>query len=369
MYCKCTEARFSDQNHSHKRTRPTSKRLKELSEDPLVAETPDSALLYSITPNPLYFKRNHFQIPDLTVEDLDEWNITLETDESKVSQVSIKALRSLPSTTISVTTECAGNNRLELSPPVSGNQFECGAVSSAFWKGVPLSILLARMNLGSDVKEILFEGTDEGKPEVVEESQPYRRSLPIDVASHPDTILAYEMNGEPLPIEHGAPVRLIVPGWYGMASVKWVRRIAALKSEFEGYFQTYKYVARFLDGSSRLITRMKVKSMITSPAQRHNTAYETIRLTGFAWSGESRIKKVEISTDSGYTWKLANLSDSNSRYLWTQWDFDWDEPSEGHHTIVCRATDHLGNLQPMESRWNELGYEVNSANAICLDVR
>lgn len=369
MYCKCRQAEDFDQKINDQGTGPTKTKLKSLSEDPLVAETPDSALRYSITPNPLYFQRNHFPLPSISNSNFDDWNITLHGGSEDVSeQIDVKDLKALPRTTLSVTTECAGNNRLDVSPPVSGNQFESGAVSSAYWTGTPLSSVLTKMNINSDIVEILFEGADEGIPEHGHVKQTYQRSLPIDVAFHPDTILAYEMNGEKIPFEHGAPVRLIVPGWYGMASVKWVRKITALRTNFAGYFQTYKYVAKYPDGRSRFVTRMKLKSMITYPAIGKISASETIQLKGFAWSGESRIKNVEVSTDSGYTWKSASLSESNSRYLWSQWHFDWDSPLKGHHTIVCRATDSLGNLQPMQSEWNEFGYEVNSANSICIEI-
>ena len=368
MYCKCIRAEDFDLNINDQGTGPTKTKLKSLSQNPLVAETPESALLYSITPNPLYFQRNHFPLPSIPNSSLDDWNIVLDGSSDINDQINLKDLKALPKTTLSVTTECAGNNRLDVSPPVSGNQFESGAVSSAYWTGTPLSAVLTKMNLSSDVVEILFEGADDGIPEPGQVKQTYQRSLPLDVAFHPDTILAYEMNGEEIPFEHGAPVRLIVPGWYGMASVKWITRITALETNFSGYFQTYKYVAKYPDGRSRFVTKMKLKSMITYPAVGKMVTSESIPLKGFAWSGESRIDKVEVSTDSGYTWKLASLSESNSRYLWSQWQFDWDNPLKGHHTIVCRATDSLGNLQPMQSEWNEFGYEVNSANSICIEI-
>ena len=368
MYCKCIRAEDFDHKNHDQGTGPAKPKLKSLSQNPLVAETPESALLYSITPNPLYFQRNHFPFPSIPGSSLNDWNIVLDESSDANSLINLKDLKAMPKATLSVTTECAGNNRLDVSPPVSGNQFESGAVSSAYWTGTPLSAVLTKMNLSPDVVEILFEGSDEGIPEPGQVKQAYQRSLPIDVAFHPDTILAYEMNGEEIPFEHGAPVRLIVPGWYGMASVKWLRKITALEKNFSGYFQTYKYVAKYLDGRSRFVTKMKLKSMITYPTVGKITSAETIPLKGFAWSGESRIEKVEVSTDSGYTWKAASLSESNSRYLWSQWHFDWDNPSKGHQTIVCRAIDSVGNLQPMQSEWNELGYEVNSANAICLDI-
>jgi DMSO/TMAO reductase YedYZ molybdopterin-dependent catalytic subunit len=185
---------------------------------------------------------------------------------------------------------------------------------------------------------------------------------------NPDTLLANEMNGEPLSVEHGAPLRLIVPGWYGMASVKWLRKITVLDHKYEGFFQTDRYVVPGDDGNPVPVSNIAVKSLISWPQQGESLRMDTYNVVGLAWSGHAHIRKVEFSDDGGESWQEAELVGPRYRYAWQQWNFAWNPKRTGHHNIVARAEDEEGNLQPLESKWNRLGYMINGVKPVCVTV-
>ena len=283
-------------------------------------------------------------------------------------RLTLQDIERMATHTVPVTLECAGNNRTDLEPPVPGNRFRCGAIGTAIWAGPPLRAVLERARLRPGVVEVLFEGADSGEPAPGEGVMPYLRSLPLEVAMHPDTILAYEMNGEPLSYEHGGPVRLVVPGWYGMASVKWLHRIEALDHSFHGFFQTEKYVLVNSAGHAESLSHMRVKSHINRPEHGEVLSDEEHLVTGVAWSGRGNISCVEISDDDGQTWKPARLGGPEHRYAWRQWSLAWDPPGPGHYTLMARAQDDTDSWQPMRPEWNSLGYAVNGVMKVCVDV-
>mgnify|MGYP001222333844 FL=1 len=367
MSCTCSRAGSPEITKSNQETRPKIRTLKAVDEDPMIGETPPSALSSWLTPNPLFYIRNHFPFPSVDASE-STWRITVDGEVGNPQELRFDDLLNLPRRTLAVTMECAGNNRRDLEPKVPGNQFDTGAVSTAVWTGTSLVDVLHTAGLKPESVEILFEGADSGEPEPGKEIQSYSRSLPIEIASHPDTIIAYEMNGEPLTVEHGAPVRLVVPGWYGMASVKWLQRIIVLTKPFKGYFQTYKYVVRYEDGNERPVREMRVKSFISTPRDKSILKGGAICLSGFAWSGRSDIDQVELSADGGDSWESADLLGPSTRYSWQQWNYRWNTSKRGHYTIISRARDTQGNVQPMRSVWNEMGYEVNGTMSLCLDV-
>ena len=223
--------------------------LKTVGTEPYVGETPQAALDRWLTPNSLFYVRSQFDYPEI---DESSWRLKLDGAGSQEMTLSLDELKQLPKHTLTVTLECAGNNRGDLNPPAPGNQFSNGAVSNATWSGTSLSSVLSKMDLSKDVVEILFEGADIGSPSADKDPEPYLRSLPLELARHPDTLLAYEMNGETLPLEHGYPIRLIIPGWYGMAHVKWVNKITAITEPYYGTFQGEKYVYKYEDGIKRI---------------------------------------------------------------------------------------------------------------------
>jgi DMSO/TMAO reductase YedYZ molybdopterin-dependent catalytic subunit len=216
--------------------------------------------------------------------------------------------------------------------------------------------------------DVVFEGADSGSPVPDVPPSQYGRSLPVDLARHPDMLLAYEMNGEPLPEDHGYPLRLVVPGWYGMASVKWLTRISLVDRPYEGFFQKDRYVLDTGNDLAEPLAHMLVKSLFSRP--RHGQVFEQspLEVAGLAWSGLGEIVSVEISQDSGETWAPAELGGLAQKYTWRQWNARWTPAGKGHHTLMVRASDALGNLQPMENRWNRLGYAVNAAQSVCVNV-
>ena len=259
----------------------------------------------------------------------------------------------MPSVTQPATLECAGNGRIFLVPQVPGAQWKLGAVSTAAWTGVPLSALLERAGVSPDAVEVLFEAADAGTPkeEPVPPGQtPYARGLPLAKAN--DVLLAYRMNGEELPLDHGFPLRSIVPGFYGMASVKWLTHVRVLTESFRGYFQTSDYAFWAMEEHRNPIRvplgLMPVKSAIARPGMREIIAAGgTYRVVGAAWGGDAPIETLEISTDDGQTWQAAQFLDEPQPFVWRRWEFHWLVPAHaGLYVLKSRATDAQGRRQP-----------------------
>jgi DMSO/TMAO reductase YedYZ molybdopterin-dependent catalytic subunit len=340
--------------------------LKTVGTEPYVGETPQIALGSWLTPNPLFYVRSQFDYPDV---DEKSWRLQATSPGGQRITFSLDDIRQLPKHTLPVTLECAGNNRADLNPKAPGNQFDSGAVSNAVWSGTSLNSVLSSMNLSEDVVEILFEGADSGSPTADKDPEPYLRSLPLDLARHQDTLLAYEMNGETLSLEHGYPVRLLVPGWYGMAHVKWLTKITALTKPFSGYFQREKYVLKYEDGTEKPVQEIQVKSAITSPSENESLKCCTdYHMSGNAWSGRTGIAKVEVSVDCGNSWIEAELTGPSEQYSWQQWNYKWTPNTPGEHTLLSRATNSDGEQQPLKSVWNELGYAINGSKPIKIIV-
>lgn len=363
--CICSQAEATRHYDAPGWTQPKTKGLVTIEITPLICETPQITLQSWLTPNDLFYVRNHFDTPTM---DASRWSLRVEGHVARPLELGYADLQRLPKLTMPVTLECAGNNRSDLSPRAPGNQFKSGAVSTAIWAGAPLKNILDLAGVRVGAVDVLFEGADTGKPEPGKIETPYQRSLPIEMAMHPDVLLAYEMNGEPLAQEHGYPLRLIVPGWYGMASVKWLRRICVLDHGFEGFFQTERYIIEGNGGEVIPIREMSVKSVVSRPQQGEVLRLGAQWVAGLAWSGHAGVKRVMVSDDGGKVWKRAHLSGPGGRYAWQQWGFAWNPPGPGHYTLMARAEDEQGNVQPMESRWNRLGYAVNGVKPVCVTV-
>lgn len=307
-----------------------------------------------LTPNERFYVRTHFEVPELAAGN---WRLSVEGHVERPYELGYDELRQMPSTEVTALLECSGNGRVFLKPPQVGIRWELGAVSTATWKGVPLSAVLERGAVNPGAVEVVLEGADRGEfkepnpktPGVI----PYARSLPIEKARAPEVILAYEMNGRPLPARHGHPVRAIVAGWYGMASVKWLRRVLVTERRFDGYFQTFMYATwDRRHGLPTLVpvTEIQVKAQIARPAPyeavRKGTRY---RIYGAAWAGEADVAKVEVSDDNGRHWDEAKLLGDRVRYAWRFWELDWKVPDvAGRRTLLARGTDSRGRTQPME---------------------
>ena len=268
--------------------------------------------------------------------------------------MSLEELRSLPSATLCATLECAGNGRIFLVPQLKGAQWQLGAVSTAEWTGVPLATLLDRAKLHPDARELIFEGADHGIPreEPIPPGEiPYARSLALEDAGN--VLIAYAMNGSPLSRDHGCPLRAIVPGHYGMASVKWLSRISAVTEPFRGYFQTsdYAYWDEVEGNAVRVpLGRMPLKSSIARPRTRESViAGRTCRIFGAAWGGDAPIARVEVSTGNGATWSTASMLDDHRPFVWRRWEFPWQVPdAPGFGVLQSRAIDVNGNCQPLD---------------------
>jgi DMSO/TMAO reductase YedYZ molybdopterin-dependent catalytic subunit len=334
--------------------------------EPRVLEFPFDRIDSYHTPTELFYIRSHFPTPEL---DHASYRLRIDGAVREPLELRYDELRSMPSETRVATLECAGNSRVFLVPQVPGAQWELGAVSNAEWTGVPLRALLERAGLDDSACEIVLEGADRGM--VSGENAPagsisFVWSLPRAKAMQPEVLLAYQMNGRDLTPDHGYPLRAIVPGHYGMASVKWLTRVQAVREPFHGYWQTsdYAYWAS-MDGKPvrRALGEMQLKSEIARPR-----VYETLpanrvyTVFGAAWSGETDVSKIEVSTDSGRGWSEAEFIDPVRRHAWRRWKFDWLTPmTAGRYTLLSRATDALGMLQPAAHDRNYGSYVINHA--------
>lgn len=333
------------------------------SEAPLNLEMPFERAESFITPTESFYVRTHFPIPKI---DRDAWWLHVEGEVEKPFAINYEQLLELESATIPVTLECAGNNRNFLEPKVKGVQWGLGAVGTAEWTGVPLSVLLDRAVVKSNTCEVVLEGSDHGTlddPKSPPGELTFSRSVPLKKAQH-DVLLAYRMNGKDLPPEHGFPVRAIVPGWYAMASVKWLQRIIVIAQPFNGYYQTldYAYWRRRGDiGELTPITEMQIKAEIAKPAQGETVPINSdLRVHGAAWTSDGEITKVDVSTDRGETWSEANLVGASQPNAWRLWEFDWKTPGvPGKQTLIARATDSKGRTQPTERDRDRGTYMIN----------
>jgi DMSO/TMAO reductase YedYZ molybdopterin-dependent catalytic subunit len=276
--------------------------------------------------------------------------------------IALADLRALPARTAVVTLECAGNGRSFLQPPAPGEQWRLGAVSTAEWTGATLRSLLEPSGLSAAVVEIRFRGADTGTPPDVGTRIPFERSLPLARALADDVLVAYAMNGAPIPREHGAPMRLIVPAWYGMASVKWLGEIVALEQPFRGFYQADRYVI----GATPL-RAMRPRAVIVAP-EGSVAAGTATAVRGYAWSGQGAIERVELSSDGGISWRDAELARPAAPAAWREFRLAWT-PTVGTFVLLARATDASGDRQGIENVRNALGYANNAAQPVRVDAR
>lgn len=335
---------------------------------PLNCETSLPELIGGVVmPNARFYVRNHFQIPKLS----SGWRLEVGGLVDRPLSLSSRDLMSLPSQTKVVTLECAGNGRSLLEPRVSGEQWNLGAVSTAEWTGVPLSEVLDRAGVRSEGQHLVFRGADSGK--VNEHSDPIRfeRGLPIDEARSSEAMLAYAMNGEPLPLHHGYPLRLIVPGWYAVASVKWLTDIEVVNQPLRAHYQTETYYfERQSDGQivREPVSLQRVRSLITEPVAGARLDRGDVAIRGVAWSGAAPIAKVEVQVDGGQ-WQDARLIGERKRHSWQWWELILRLDKPGAHIIRARATDMASRAQPEVPEWNRLGYGNNAIQSVGIEVR
>jgi len=343
-----------------------------LSEEPLVLETPVEQLSDFITPTKSFYVRTHFPVPKI---DESQWRLRIEGEVEKPFEINFDELIKLESRKIPALLECAGNGRSFLEPKVKGVQWGVGGVGNAEWTGVPLSILLDRAGVKSRALEIIFEGADRGRledPKSPRGEINFARSIPLDKAR--DVLLAYKMNDVDLPPEHGFPVRAIVPGWYAVASIKWLQRIIVTDKPFNGYYQTLDYAFWKREGEQARLTALseiQTKAEIIQPSDGEVVAANSnVRIRGAAWTGDGEIRKVELSTDGGKNWKETKLLGESKPNAWRLWEFDWKAPARsGKATLIARATDSNGRTQPLERDPDRGTYMINHLLPIVVEVR
>jgi DMSO/TMAO reductase YedYZ molybdopterin-dependent catalytic subunit len=309
---------------------------KVVTQTPENSETPLDSLRSWVTPNRLFFVRNHFDVPDV---DLAGWQLAVEGYVARRRNWSWDELIALPERTVFATVECAGNGRSFLQG-AAGVQWGAGAIGHAEWTGVPLRTVLERSGIQPGACEVLFEGRDRGSESDHPEPMAFARSLPLAKALDPDTLLAYRMNGETLEPSHGFPLRLFAPGWYGVASVKWLSRIEVLDRPFRGYFQTKKYTIQRAGSNGAetvVVGPMAVKSEIIRPPENARLGLGTNRISGVAWAGEQAVTAVEVSTDGGQSWNPAELVGLQTPYSWTLWEYLWESGTPGRYTLLART--------------------------------
>lgn len=346
------------------------------SAQPEVIEYPFSELRTMITPTEKFYVRDHFPRPELN---LDTWRLRIEGAVNRTVELTYKDILAMPQRSIVATLECAGNSRSFLVPPSPGVQWGLGGIGTAEWSGASLSTVLKEAGIKDNACDVILEGADQGKVDPScgphpQEAIHFARSLPLQKALDDDVLLAYCMNGEPLTVAHGFPVRAIVPGWYAVASVKWLTRMIVSERPFHGYFQSvdYGYWRQDQDGVSRVpITTLRVKSEIARPQ-----AHEVLRINqdyeifGACWVGETDIQQVEVSTDGSETWQSATFLGEAVRNAWRLWKHNWRTPPAPQKVVLyARALDGQGNSQPMYHNHNNEDYMINFCLPIEVELR
>ncbi len=330
---------------------------------------PLEAMRYDVTPIGLHYLLVHYDIPFV---DGEAWHLDVDGDVERPLRLTIDDLRSRETETRPVTMECAGNGRAQLSPRALSQPWLVEAIGTGEWTGTPLWPVLEDAGLSPDVVDIVFVGLDSGVEGAA--AQHYQRSLTPQEAREEGALLVYELNGVPLPPQHGYPLRLLVPGWYGMTSVKWLSRITASNTLFAGYQQERAYRLRHdADEVGEPLTRMRVRSLMVPPGVPDFFTRERfvrpgpVTLTGRAWSGAGTISRVQVSADGGSTWTDADVDDAAVPYAWQEWRLRWDA-QVGTHDLISRATDSTGATQPLAAEWNLGGYAVNSVQHVTVTV-
>ncbi len=330
---------------------------------------PLEALRYDLTPAGLHYTLSHF---DILALDQASFRLRVGGRVAKAVELSMAQLRELPSKTLSVTMECAGNGRAGMSPRYPSMPWIEGAVGTAQWTGVALKHVLQLAGVGAQAKEIAFLGADRGFDSGVEHE--FGRSLTVQEALRDEVLLAWEMNGQPLLPQHGAPLRLVVPGWYGMASVKWLSRIEVLERAFDGFQQVVGYHYRKRRGEPGVpITHMKVRALMVPPGipdwytRRRLIERGASEVMGRAWTGNgAAVRRVEFAVDGA--WRETELERPAGRFAWQRWRCAWDA-LPGEHELACRATDERGDTQPMAPDWNTTGMGNNAVQSVQVTVR
>jgi len=326
---------------------------------------PLEAMRYDVTPIGLHYLLTHYDIPDVNPE---AFRLSIGGLVDHPMSITLAELRSRPAVTAAVTMECAGNGRARLLPRPVSQPWLHEAVGTMRWTGTSLAPLLHAAGVCDQAVDVVFTGADHGVERGTE--QDYARALPVAEALREDVLLVYEANGAPLPPQHGFPLRLVVPGWYGMASVKWLRSIEVIGSRFEGY-QQRAYALRQETGQDGVpLTRIDPRALVIPPgfpdfmSRGRFLPVGSHVLRGRAWSGWAPVDRVEISVDDGASWALAELDPPTDEWAWRAWSFPWQAASPGRYVVSARATDATARTQPQDQPWNRGGFANTSPQRV-----
>ena len=335
-------------------------------------ETPVALLDSWITPVEHFYVRQHMPTP--AGLDAATWTLQVEGEVETPVTLTLDDLRKMPSATITAVLECAGNGRAFYEPPVAGIQWEKGAVGNARWTGVRMADVLKRAGLRASGRFVTMNGADRG----MNQQPDFIRQVPVDKALHPDTLIAYEMNGQPIHPLHGFPLRAVIPGWEGAYSIKWLTTLRVLDKEFDGFWVAtgYRYPTRVVAPGASVdpkdmapLTGLVVKSLITRPLDATVLAPGKVDVAGFAWAGEHDIARVDVSTDHGETWQPARLVGERAKYSWRRFEYTFQATRPESYLILSRATDVNGRTQPMTPPWNPSGYLWNAPDSVRVEVK
>jgi DMSO/TMAO reductase YedYZ molybdopterin-dependent catalytic subunit len=336
-------------------------------------EMPLAGFADYITPIEHFFVRTHVYVPAVNGS---EWRLRVEGEVATPLTLTMDELKKLPAIELVSVVECAGNGRGFYEPPVPGMQWANGAVGNGRWRGVRLADVLKRAGLKDSAKEILFDGADMPLGTMPD----FQRSIPVKKALDPNTLLAYEMNGETLPVKHGFPLRVVAPGWASDSWVKWVTSIRVLAKEHDGFWMkgAYRHPGKPVAPGAAIpqeqmqpVTSLRVKSVIAAPLDGAAAiAGKPLAIRGVAWGGDAGpVAAVDVSIDGGRNWKPAALRpDQKTQFGWRQWEFNWTPVQEAYYTILARARDTAGNTQPFDQEWNPSGYGWNVVPRVGVDV-
>ena len=332
--------------------------------EPQNLEMPFASLSEWKVPTERFYVRSHFPTPKL---DAKSFKLVVEGHVENRLELTLDDLKQMGEVTIPLTMECAGNGRVFLIPAVRGAQWGHGAVGNADWTGIALGTLLDRAKPKAGAAEVVLAGADMGAI-ATDPSTPgaihFSRSLPLAKAKKPEVLLAWGMNGAALTPSHGFPLRAIVGGWFGMSSVKWLNRIVVVDRPYQGYFQTldYSYYVRPTGTEPEIvpITEMLPKAAIARPGPSEVVPLgKPYAVFGAAWAGESKVAKVEASTDGGKTWVAVQLDEKPKPFCWVKWKWEWTPTVKGPAKLLVRCTDEAGATQPEKRDGDRRTYAIN----------
>jgi DMSO/TMAO reductase YedYZ molybdopterin-dependent catalytic subunit len=340
--------------------------MRVMSAKPLNAETAVAHLRSWITANSVFFDRNQGEIPAKKMA-LSKWELMVAGEVEQPLKLTFGQIYRMPKAIVCNTLECSGNSRSLFDEKAKGNPWTIGGVGNAVWGGVWLKDVLKNAALKDTARHVAFEGFD--KPLGSAQIQ-FIRSIPLAKAMS-STLLAYEMNGEPLPLKHGYPLRSLALGWTGANCVKWLRKITVLTKPFEGFYmdQVYRVYQKGQDPKTgEIVTQQKLKSIITQPVNGENLPAGDVAILGAAYGGEAKVQRVDISVDGGQSWNAATFIGPSEPFAWRHWQFIWKAKTQGDYALLARATDSEGNLQPIHGGWNVLGYGNNGVREHAVTV-